>query len=935
MLQESFSATPKTRGNQAIAQQTKPGWLNKPQFLEFAGLRAFPSRQIGALCAILHDRALPLDHQAVRILINQSVRHVGEISPGETEEYEWKNDLFNNGGAHLLLKELDELAEEIQGSPHQHGALLLLGELSTIAAQASKLGRVSDVSRNLAAVAQSWALDLDRQIEEADSVIAAGLRAKQSIFYMTALTCFAAGELSDGDVEQMCMLAVQGQSKRFFEVDMTDNSEAALQSLTIMSHAVMLTRGFDIVAILRERGCGALTKAVKLVIEFAPDDLQWKLIAGQCYEPACFEAEHDGQLFSINVITGVVLVNGRPPMRLPSDILRHPLYLRTFGDRDFETCICKDGSLKTVRTTSGCLYQFSLSCENELIVHETGPDGTQLRLLDGTEAAIGKWGSDLPVRLQQMHSHWYLAEGEKILVRGTRFSNRAVHFVHVKYQESNRSKQTGCMQIPVHLRSDWRAVAGQNGQVCPRLIKSEEFDTVFKRISQALGKFEDEAFIHVFENKEGLFVISLPRYDLEFEFINSATRLSSNSSSAIYTIHSRNFKGYALQVCQQLQRTEFLQFEQYLILGSIDESKEQLIIVPEGRIKSSPNCVSVATPSDCAAELKYHKYEVHPRFHYLMATGIEARLQLASLYVATGTMMAGADIAMKLVRGSWVNRPLSNAEQIQLVDIAHQGQLFPALVLLCFELQSSSRQLHFLHKKAPEEEHGAFEIDTHAVADAKTAYANETQYLFNARCALSTEEERRVLARVHPKPRQFRVQEPKAKADRFKASGVGVRAEKQLVALVSTSAAPVSPSTVFPLGVDTANVGTVNTKVCIEMHKDLEQSWEMHSKAPQRTLASQSVCERTIEQLCDDARTEREGYELHITKTVTDANFDDDVQWHAAAFRMHRSGYLAPVITTEDFVHCACVREEPSVSLITNALACFLTDRVLCRAHRC
>ena len=76
------------------------------------------------------------------------------------------------------------------------------------------------------------------------------------------------------------------------------------------------------------------------------------------------------------------------------------------------------------------------------------------------------------------------------------------------------------------------------------------FYTVFKRISQALGKFEDEAFIHVYENKEGLFVISLPRYDLEFEFINSAAGLSSNSSSAIYAIHSRNFRGYALQVCQ-------------------------------------------------------------------------------------------------------------------------------------------------------------------------------------------------------------------------------------------------------------------------------------------------------------------------------------------------------------------------------------------------
>lgn len=54
--------------------------------------------------------------------------------------------------------------------------------------------------------------------------------------------------------------------------------------------------------------------------------------AGTCFM-ASFEAvcPTSGTLFSFNVVTGVVLINGRPPGCLPYEITQHPLFLGTFG----------------------------------------------------------------------------------------------------------------------------------------------------------------------------------------------------------------------------------------------------------------------------------------------------------------------------------------------------------------------------------------------------------------------------------------------------------------------------------------------------------------------------------------------------------------------------------------------------------------------------
>lgn len=60
----------------------------------------------------------------------------------------------------------------------------------------------------------------------------------------------------------------------------------------------------------------------------------------------------DRNLYTINIATGTVLLNGVPPSRLPQTILAHPLYQRSFRDRNFEVGPCGPGLSRSIETKS-------------------------------------------------------------------------------------------------------------------------------------------------------------------------------------------------------------------------------------------------------------------------------------------------------------------------------------------------------------------------------------------------------------------------------------------------------------------------------------------------------------------------------------------------------------------------------------------------------
>ncbi len=80
-----------------------------------------------------------------------------------------------------------------------------------------------------------------------------------------------------------------------------------------------------------------LTAAVASVLQRTPPTLEWEQLQDSCFGTGSFQAvSADGCLYSINTLDGTVLLDGRPPSRLPKAILGHRMYKRVFGAYNFE-----------------------------------------------------------------------------------------------------------------------------------------------------------------------------------------------------------------------------------------------------------------------------------------------------------------------------------------------------------------------------------------------------------------------------------------------------------------------------------------------------------------------------------------------------------------------------------------------------------------------
>jgi hypothetical protein len=86
-----------------------------------------------------------------------------------------------------------------------------------------------------------------------------------------------------------------------------------------------------------------ITTGVSATLEHVPETLQWEQVG----TTPCFHAEDQGtqgdqgHLYSINLLTGVVLLDGYPPRRIPATIAHHRLFRRCFGDAVFEVGVAK------------------------------------------------------------------------------------------------------------------------------------------------------------------------------------------------------------------------------------------------------------------------------------------------------------------------------------------------------------------------------------------------------------------------------------------------------------------------------------------------------------------------------------------------------------------------------------------------------------------
>ena len=370
---KDVASTPLDRGNTAIAlQDIKPAWLSKPGWLAFGSLRAFPSGQMHRLCDIVHHRALPFSHPEVVALIRMSVYHIGTLA-SSADRLLWRTDWQPGGGDLLptLCQELQGLISELEQTPRDHDAALILGEVAAYLSLWHPPFR--PVARAFSGMTSSAAAEMEPQVVAAagDTKARQQLQARQCRLRMISLLCYGPGAMDTAeDAAAVVQLMAQIRHRHVLLDEIPKGEAAELSALHSRCHGVTARHAVALVRLAAAQP-GLLTAAMAAILESTPGTLPWV----QLGSTGSFEAVgSDGHLYSMNSLDGTVLLDGFPPGCLPRGVLSHPLFRRCFGDCNFEVARSAAGVLMTLKRVQGRFYHFFLSTAGRLVVTEIDVD---------------------------------------------------------------------------------------------------------------------------------------------------------------------------------------------------------------------------------------------------------------------------------------------------------------------------------------------------------------------------------------------------------------------------------------------------------------------------------------------------------------------------------------------------------------------------------
>lgn len=812
--------------------------------------------------------------------------------------------------------------DEIEHTPREHHVMPLLVDMAVYVGDWHE-GCKSMVRSQLVQIPLKWAADIDDQLEKGaakqlEGKAVTSLKAKQCMYFMYGVLCFGGSAvLSNKDTATLCQLHLLANSCRAFTADAEAEAECA--ALHIKCLNVVAGRVHSVVA-QAQIDPGFITAAVRLVLDHTPTQLQWARLTGTT---ACFEVEHEGHLFSVNVLTGVVLYDGAPPSFLPENMRKNEDYRRLFGNANFEVTMASDGVFKTTRAISGRFYEFSRSVSNgEVVIEELDAyNGERLLLL----RLDGAWGKDFPVRLRNMHSHWLCRDQNVIVMRPKDFRKRDAAFI-VRCSDSDGP--ASCYRVPAHLSSN-------SCKTLLKEVKSLEYNlhTGAKLVLLAkgsnlmsiLGKFEPRAtgpnaVIHTYLKPGGGLTIELPRFELNFDVENPLAQQKDGHARGISCLSHR---GYHLACAQQLQDT-LPGLVRYLVIER--EDGDTKVLVPRGNVALREDATSrvrieCEDEEDEGAELKVFCYTVHRRWNQLDAGGVSARLQLAAMYAATDTLlpdpragMTGSEKAVELVRRCFVNHPLQEGDNNQLLRVLDLSGHNPALALVCGDLLKSSMGLSFLHNA-----NSRPRLHQEAVATlehAASAYEGECATLpWHQRRRLTGAEDARVLSGRAPTPMELHqcfLQHGSIQLPGFFLISAGdvQAAEEKLWKTTTLVLSTIDQSKGWAAKADDAvdpyplRVPHDADTLTEDMHAELRTSWEAHQlNVPDPSDLTQPLLDK-LHDMFGAQHSEVSSMRGGLSNDLLKALITFGAGGHAVAHHMHRVAGLLPT---------ACLSDLPSL----------------------
>ncbi|KAF8729261.1 hypothetical protein RHS02_07818, partial [Rhizoctonia solani] len=306
-----------------------------------------------------------------------------------------------------------------------------------------------------------------------------------------------------------------------------------------------------------------------------------------------------------NLLSGQLLIDGKPLGRLPRQYVEHETYIRLFGQKILEVVPAKSKGMEFTTRDHVYGYQvsFTLKDDKRLIIQARKDD----RLYELVPHS--KLTGDFPLFFSEDYHHWADVKNHTVEFRplstpwSAAESQWLLHF-NTSGVTSLGSSSDGSLLIDVH-------------------------SAPFKSLSSSIGPLESGQYIHVTRSPKNDIEIELPRMRLSF-FINEKNQLE-----------SRNFRGQVLDENQSAGT--LIGLKNQLLLRAKGASSQSVpgsrsILIPDGGIQfnMSTHHTMVSIHTGSSRHIDVYRYKIDNDLNQLATdAGLTSRLVKIYLHALT------------------------------------------------------------------------------------------------------------------------------------------------------------------------------------------------------------------------------------------------------------------------------------------------------------
>ncbi|XP_055297736.1 uncharacterized protein LOC129566134 [Sitodiplosis mosellana] len=458
---------------------------------------------------------------------------------------------------------------------------------------------------------------------------------------------------------------------------------------------------YEVFEVIKMHWCDAIeTERNTRKIEFYPESLntcEFKAMINTVQATA-----------TIDIITGMFLVNGWPISRLPIEIMQDESYQRVFGNVALEVQPNAQHRFCTIQRNTEFRYEFQ-KFNDSIIITERNANGSDRELIHHKNMY-----GEFPFLLVQNYSHWWNKDGNYIEFRQRTFGQRfASKEAKVDYRLDLNTSYL------IDMRTQQRMLN----------IKSMSYRRIVKRLS----RLEHQRYIHVMEESANVISVDLLRMKLKFKI-----DCSDEDEEQGLHFESVEFSEMRISDTQNIGTLYGLNYGLVLESDSGSSTKRKILLMPNGQIHSECTDLHVSVDIETKNNTRsppFFQYQVDEIVRQVIASNSshESWFYLAYLHAITShgeiepfTRMSGTERALQILQSAfaWSSSPyeteaikmlngIAALSPIRKMDGYHQCITWPeyipprsaqdSFIFVVKKLLEDSQRLHGLHSNASSE----------------------------------------------------------------------------------------------------------------------------------------------------------------------------------------------------------------------------------------